>query len=241
MNIALILSGGIGTRLGSDIPKQYMEVEGKPVIAYCMKTLFKHKCVDAVHIVADLTWQKKIREWMKFDKEISLFSVKFQGFSEPGRNRQLSILNSLENIRQYAEEADLVMIHDAARPLLSEKLISDCFEAASSYDGVLPVIPMKDTIYGSLDGKRITALLKRDELFAGQAPEVFRLGKYYKANQKLLPEQILKINGSAEPAVLAGMDVVMIPGDDGNFKITTKEDMERFQKIIEGQIKCKGE
>ena len=79
------------------------------------------------------------------------------------------------------------------------------------------------------EGKKIDALLNRSQIFAGQAPEVFRLGRYYEANQVLLPEKILTINGSTEPAILAGMDVVMIPGDEGNFKITTKADLERFQ------------
>ena len=233
MNIALILSGGTGTRLGADIPKQYIEVTGKPVIAYCMETLFQHRCVDAVHIVADSVWQGKIREWMESDKAISLHREKFHGFSQPGENRQLSILNGLTDIQQYAKDTDLVLIHDAARPLLTERLLTECFEVAERHDGVLPVLPMKDTIYRSSDGKRITGLLKREELFAGQAPEVFRLGKYYEANQKLLPERILLINGSAEPAILAGMDVAMIPGDEGNFKITTKEDLERFREIVE--------
>ena len=164
MNIALILSGGTGTRLGADIPKQYIEVLGKPVIAYCMETLFGHKCVDAVHIVADLVWQEKVLEWMESDKEILSFREKFCGFSEPGKKRQLSILNGLTDIRQYAKDMDLMMIHDAARPLLSERLITKCFEAAEGHDGVLPVLPMKDTIYGSSDGKRITGLLKREEL-----------------------------------------------------------------------------
>lgn len=65
---------------------------------------------------------------------------------------------------------------------------------------------------------------------AGQAPELFRLGKYYEANLRLLPERIRHIHGSAEPAVLAGMDIAMIPGDEKNFKITTKADLERFEK-----------
>ena len=235
MNIALILSGGTGTRLGVDIPKQYIEVAGKPIITYCMETLFLHKYIDAVHIVADYEWKEKIREWMKSNKELLSFLGKFRGFSEPGGNRQLSIMNGLTDIHKYAKDTDLVMIHDAARPLLTERLITECFEVAENHDGVLPVLPMKDTIYGSSDGKRITGLLKREELFAGQAPEVFRLGKYYEANQKLLPEQILTINGSAEPAILAGMDVAMIPGDESNFKITTKEDLERFREIVKDE------
>ncbi len=92
---------------------------------------------------------------------------------------------------------------------------------------------MKDTVYSSADGKKITALLNRAEIYAGQAPEIFRLGAYYEACRKLLPERILHINGSTEPAVMAGLNVAMIPGDERNFKVTTKEDLERFRKIIQ--------
>ncbi len=91
---------------------------------------------------------------------------------------------------------------------------------------------MKDTVYTSTNGKTITSLLDRSQIFAGQAPELFRLGIYLEANRRLLPDQILRINGSTEPAVLAGMDIAMIPGDEGNFKITTKTDLERFLEKI---------
>ena len=90
---------------------------------------------------------------------------------------------------------------------------------------------MKDTVYCSENGKTITSLLDRGAVFAGQAPEVFLLGKYYVANRRLLPDAILWINGSTEPAVMAGMDIAMIPGDEGNFKITTPGDLERFREI----------
>lgn len=229
MTIALILSGGTGTRLSSDIPKQYIEVGGKPVIYYSMERLFYHERIDAVQIVADAVWQEQIRNCLTAGG----FTGKFRGFSAPGENRQLSILNGLEDIRRYAEDTDYVFIHDAARPLLSGELITNCIDGAAGHDGVLPVLPMKDTVYSSTDGKRITALLNRSEIYAGQAPEVFRLGVYYEANCRLLPHQILQINGSTEPAILAGLDVVMIPGEEENFKITTKEDLERFCRIVE--------
>ena len=125
-----------------------------------------------------------------------------------------------------------MLIHDAARPLLSEKLIADCFDALSGHDGVIPVLPVRDTVYYSKDGKSIASLLERSRIFAGQAPEVFRLGEYYEANVGLLPDEILKINGSTEPAVMAGMDIAMILGDEDNFKITTKTDLERFRQKI---------
>ena len=78
-------------------------------------------------------------------------------------------------------------------------------------------------------------MLNRNEIYAGQAPEVFRLRKYYEANQRLLPDKILQINGATEPAIMAGMDIAMIPGDERNFKITTKTDLENFNRIVEEQ------
>lgn len=228
MNIALVLSGGRGIRLGSDIPKQYLEAGGRPVISYCVETLSAHGEIDAIQIVAEPIWQERISAWLeKADR-----NKKFQGFSLPGENRQLSILRGLEDIREYGADTDYVLVHDAARPFLTAKLISECLSAGKGHDGVLPALPMKDTVYVSEDGRKVSSLLRRSSVFAGQAPELFQLGKYYEANRRLLPERILGINGSTEPAVLAGMDIVMIPGDEGNFKITTKADLERFREIV---------
>ena len=100
------------------------------------------------------------------------------------------------------------------------------------HDGIMPVLTMKDTVYLSEDGNRVTSLLDRERIFAGQAPEVFRLGVYFDANKVLIPDKILSIKGSTEPAVMAGLDIVMIAGDEGNFKITTKEDLDRFTNVL---------
>lgn len=236
MNVALILSGGTGSRLGSKIPKQYIEVGEKPVISYCIETLSAHPQIDAIQIVAEVFWQEKIKEWLKTADT----HQKCKGFSLPGENRQLSIYHGLEDIRTYAEESGYVFIHDAARPLLSKKQITDCLEGVLGHDGLMPVLPMKDTVYESNDGgNSVAGLLDRSSIYAGQAPEVFQIGRYFSANQKLLPDRIRAINGSTEPAVLAGMDIAMIPGDEGNFKITTQADLERFCKIIEDQKRSK--
>ena len=228
MSYALILSGGTGTRLGSDIPKQYIEAGSRPVIAYCIEQLSCHEGIDAIQIVAAPQWHERIRKWLgEYDK-----NRKFRGFSEPGETRQLSICQGLRDIREYASDEETILIHDAARPFLSRQMITECLEAVKGHDGVLPVLPMKDTVYTSADGKKVDALLNRSEIYAGQAPEAFKIGAYYEANRKLYPDRIKAINGSTEPAVMAGMDVVMIPGDEKNFKITTKQDLERFCELV---------
>ena len=229
MNIALVLSGGTGTRLGTDVPKQYLEVCGKPILIYCLETLCSSTYIDGIQIVAAFEWQETIREWL----EEYRLDAKFKGFALPGENRQLSIFNGLQSIREYTADDALVLIHDAARPNLSSELVESCFGAIEGYDGVLPVLPMKDTVYLSEDGKQITSLLKRSQVCAGQAPELFRLGSYLRANEDLLPEKILEINGSTEPAVLADLNVAVIPGEERNFKITTQADLERFRGLVD--------
>lgn len=241
MNIALILSGGTGRRMGLNMPKQYIEVGGRPIISYVLERLLSHGEIDAVQIVAEEEWRDLIEgainvldtvESIDGAEPGALLRKKFRGFSRPGENRQLSILHGLEDIREYASEEDYVLIHDAARPLLSAEQITDCLDAAGEHDGAIPVLMMKDTVYSSTDGLTITSLLNRSQIYAGQAPEVFRLGVYYEANKRLLPDAILRINGSTEPAVMAGMDIAMIPGDEGNFKITTRADLERFRRKV---------
>lgn len=226
MNIAVILSGGAGTRVGGGIPKQYIEVAGKPLFAYCLETFQSHPRIDAVQIVAEESWRPLIRRWA---------GGKLRGFSAPGETRQLSICNALEDILAYAPEDSTVILHDAARPLVAPRQIDDCVGGCGAHDGVMPVLPMKDTVYLS-DGRRVTSLLDRASVCAGQSPEAFLLGKYYRANRALFPDRIRRINGSTEPAVLAGLDVALAAGDDRNFKITTSEDLARFRRMMEGSV-----
>jgi len=228
--------------MGVETPKQYIEVNGKPIIAYGLQTLLSHEGIDAVQIVADAMWRETILNCMEHLRSGGHDSIspekkdrgieKFRGFSAPGKTRQLSILNGLEDIGRYAADADYVLIHDAARPLVSAAMLTECLVAAAEHEGALPVLPMKDTVYFSEDGTSVASLLDRSRIFAGQAPEAFLFGKYREAVRALLPERILQINGSTEPAIMAGMDIAMIPGDEGNFKITTRADLVRFQEVV---------
>ncbi|MBE5848648.1 MAG: 2-C-methyl-D-erythritol 4-phosphate cytidylyltransferase [Lachnospiraceae bacterium] len=235
MNIALILSGGTGTRLGGDIPKQYIKVKGRMLIAYCLNMFAAHSAIDGIFVVADPEWRDEI---LKECESLGIGKTSITGFSDPGRTRQLSILNGLRDIDAYVKSSDkpvedpVVIIHDAARPNLTAEYLDRCLDAIEGCDGVMPTLPMKDTVYYSENGTKVDRLLDRSCIYAGQAPELYRLKKYLEANEKLLPDNILKINGSTEPAVMAGLNVAMIPGDENNYKVTTKKDMDRFIQDI---------
>lgn len=263
MNIALVLSGGVGSRIPGRIPKQYLRVGGRMLITYALEPVFVSPDVDLVEIVAGRKWREQILAEIG---QTGLPAEKFSGFADPGENRQESVLNGLRRILEGRGEAggrtksetgneaknetknetgdkagdragngkapDTVLIHDAARPRVSVGLIRACYEAFPGHDGVMPVLPVKDTVYWSRDGRGIHGLLDRKCVYAGQAPELFHLEKYYQANAALTREQLLRISGSAQPAVMAGMEVVMIPGDERNFKVTTETDLQRFRRSL---------
>lgn len=228
MNIAIILSGGIGSRMGGDLPKQYKEVGGKPIIHYCLNTFLGCDKIDGVIIGVAEEWKNYVTEIVN-----EFNSPKPVWYAQPGETRQYSIFNALSEAKVYgAKDDDLVIIHDAARPLVSELLIINCFEGCKDADGVLPVIPVKDTLYQSVDGIHISSLLNRSELYAGQAPEAFRFGRYLALHENMPREELLKINGSTEIAYKGGLQVKLIKGDEMNFKITTPEDLSNFESII---------
>ena len=226
--IAIILSGGTGVRLGGNIPKQYLEVKGKPVIQYSLETFARMQEIDFFVIcLAD--------EWNPFVQEVISKAdiTKPVVYSQPGEVRQLTIYNALQTLqRAGVEEEDVIIIHDAARPLVSEALIRRCIDGCKEADGVLPVLPVKDTLYMSKDGKSISSLLKRSEIVAGQAPEAFRFGKYIAVHDRMSKDEILQISGSTEIAYKAGLNVRLVQGEERNFKITTAEDLDNFKHIL---------
>ena len=228
MNYALILSGGIGSRMGGDIPKQFIEVEGQPIISYSIKTFAECTIIERIIIVVADEWKDFIISLVaKLNVQMPVF------YASPGETRQYSILNGLIECRkQGASRNDYVIIHDAARPLVSDALIRACLEGCKDADGVLPVIPVKDTLYLSRDSQTITSLLNRNEIFAGQAPEAFLFGKYLALHENMSHDEIMKINGSTEIAYKGGLSVKMIKGDEMNFKITTPEDLYNFENIV---------
>lgn len=239
MNYAIILSGGTGTRTGADMPKQYIRVNGHMMVTYALKPLLDSAYVDKIYIVCSDEWRE---DMIKDIESVGLDAKKIAGFAQPGDTRQLSIVNGLKLIMEEiapdhtddsksAASTDTVLIHDAARPFLTVDLLDRCYRALNEEagtDGVMPVLPMKDTVYLSEDGKDISGLIDRSIVFAGQAPELFCLKPYYEANVRLLPDDILKINGASEPAVMAGMKIALIPGDERNVKVTSAEDLEKF-------------
>lgn len=230
MNFAIILSGGIGTRMQSgSIPKQYLEVDGKPILIHTLEQFERCVDVDKIIVVASCEWQSKIASWIsKFD--ISKFTL----FADSGKTRQHSVINGLRACMSLSDNiGDKVTIHDAARPLVSGSLISETLSALGDSDGCMPTLPITDTVYVSSNGQQVTGLLDRKTLVAGQSPESFLLHKYWNINKDLTEQEICKLTGSSEIAFRNGFNIKVIKGEECNFKLTTISDLERFKKFKE--------
>lgn len=228
-NYLIILSGGTGSRMHSDIPKQYLQVNGKTILQYTLEC-FDFSLFEKIVIVVADQWKSFVEDFVSnnFDTNKILFA-------KAGSSRQESIFNGMTALVKIADAEDIVVIHDGARACLSKDLINRLLEANRSSDGVMPVLPVKDTMYLSKDGKQISSLLNRDEIFSGQAPESFKFGKYYKINKELTIKELENVRGSSEIAFINGMKIALIEGDEANYKITTPQDLNRFKNSIEGR------
>lgn len=226
MNIAIVLSGGTGTRMKLSMPKQYVEVGGKPIIGYCLDTFQNAKSVDRIVIVCHSDYRSFIEQYVATN-----VISKVCAYAESGVSRQGSILNGLLACESFASAEDVVILHDAARPRVKEQMIDELTHL-DGFDGMMPVLPVKDTVYYTDDGKTIGKLLNRDKIFAGQAPESFVFGKYIAINKAVSTEEINATRGSSEIAFKHGLSVKLVEGDEDNYKITTIADLEKFEDYI---------
>ena len=186
-----------------------------------------YRCIS---ILTSVHFNDNVLKTMLDEETLQFKEYDFNIFETTGCSEDSEYLQTLKE--EGLENDAIVVIHDAARPFVSEALIRRCMEGCSDADGALPCIPVKDTLYQSKDGRSITSLLKRSEIVAGQAPEAFRFGKYLDAHNRMNREEILQISGSTEIAYKMGLNVRLVKGEEINFKITTQEDLNSFKHIL---------
>lgn len=223
----IIVAGGIGSRMNSAIPKQYLEVNGVPVFMYSFKKFASCEEVSSITIVLSDEWRPYVQE--RLSKET------FGGticFAPAGVSRQHSVWNGLNVIKSFANPNDLVFIHDSVRPLFPVSIIYDEIEACRSCDAALPVVPVKDAMYHSVDGERLSSLVPREEYFFGQSPECLVFEKIMAAHSLFSDDELLSIHGCSELAFRANLSVKLVAGADSNFKITTIEDLNIFRNFV---------
>lgn len=218
---AMIFAGGVGARMKSvDIPKQFLEVDGKPIIIRTLENFQNHTQVDEIVISCLESWIDRLQEYLT---QYNITKVK--AVVPGGANGHGSIHNGLVEINKTALPDDIVLICDGVRPLLSETLISDCIATARAYETAVPVTPSIDSVLVSKDGKHCSKSMLRSEMFITQAPQGYTMRKIMWAHDEAERRGITNPISSSELLIELGEEVHIFIGDRNNIKVTTPEDL----------------
>lgn len=226
--IAIIPAGGKGLRAGSankkgiPTPKQYLRFNGKELIAYTLETFQKNKLIDEIIVAAEPNYFNLL---LRIVTKYKFSKVKL--IVEGGESRQHSVYNAL--LSSQAKDDDLIVVHDAARALLPETVLTASIKAAKEKGNTLVCIKAKDTLIKA--HKYVDEYLNRDEVYYVQTPQIFRYRELLRAMKKAFKENFIGTDESILVKRL-GRKINIVEGSVLNFKITTKDDIEMFEKLV---------
>lgn len=215
MITAIILAGGKGKRMKADISKQYIKLNGKPILYYTIDKFKKNSLIDKIILVIP-------RDEIEYCKKniLEAYNIDVDLIVEGGNERQDSVFNALSE----AEGSDIVLIHDGARPFVSQKIINNAVKYAKCYGAAAPGVIPKDTIKVKGEDNFSVQTLKRDELIAVQTPQAFNFKKIYKYHKVIKDNKIQVTDDTMVVEYFEGK-VFLYEGDYTNIKITTPEDL----------------
>lgn len=229
MNYALIIAGGSGNRMGQDIPKQFMHVDGWPIIIHTMRAFQQHPDIDGIAVVCIAGWETVLQAYAN---QFNITKLKwiFQG----GKSGFESIHNGIYGMKDAGvKDDDLVLIHDAVRPLLSQDIISANIATCKQYGYAITGIQCREAILVSDNGFESTKSIPRDTLIRTQTPQTFRLKNIIQAHEEARQRGITTSVASCTLiAELGGRTMHIVPGSEKNIKITTVEDLEILKSLM---------
>ena len=225
-NIAIILAGGSGSRFGADMPKQFLQVAGKMIIEHTIDAFERHPMIDVIAIVSRADYMEEMREMVKKDGYVKVTHV-LQG----GKERYHS---SLAAIEAFTDDDDNLLIHDGVRPLVSERIITDCVKALAEYEAVDVAVPTTDTIIELNEDGSIARIPQRRLLRNAQTPQCFRrrviAGAFRLALQD--PDFFPTDDCSIVLKYMPEVAIKVVDGEPSNIKVTYKSDLETVERRL---------
>jgi 2-C-methyl-D-erythritol 4-phosphate cytidylyltransferase len=226
---ALIPAAGMGKRMGASINKQYLLLDGLPIVARTISVFERSSLIEAIYLVIPADEIPYCREHVVnacgFRKVVEIVPG--------GRERQNSVMNGLNAMRRQAADDDVVLIHDGVRPLISEELLQESIDIARRSDGALVAVPAKDTIKTVRDGM-VVDTPPRESLWQAQTPQTFRFATIFEAHRAAEREGF---TGTDDASLVErrGGTVRIVRGDYRNIKITTPEDLVLAEAFLAGR------
>ena len=229
MNIAIIFAGGVGTRMGSDIPKQFLVLNGKPVLVHALELYQRHPQIDGIVLVVAKQYFDDCRGLC------AQYGIdKLKALAECGESAQDSIYSGLKCAAERFPADSVVLLYDGVRPYLLPQVITDNIEAVERFGNAVTYTPCYETIVLSKDGERISAMPYRRESYTAQAPQSFRLGDLlgYHERIRARPEGYADMVDQATICWTLGVPIHLVRGNRGNVKITTPEDIVMLESLL---------
>ena len=226
-NVALLIAGGSGNRMHQDIPKQFITVNERPVIVYTLEAFENHPEIDAIAVVCIQGWEQVLWAYAK------QFNIKKLKYVVPGgKNGQDSIRNGVFELEKHFDKDDIVLIHDAIRPLVSAEIISDNIRVAREYGNAITVIPCAEAMMQTEDGVVSVGSYPRDRLKRTQTPQAFHIGDICDLHRRALEAGITNSVASCTLKIEMGEQVYFSAGSEKNIKLTTVEDIDIFKALL---------
>lgn len=238
MTVAVIIAGGSGTRMGHDIPKQFIKVKDKSVLIYTLEVFQNHPEVDAIEVVCIDGWHDDLKE------EAAANGIdKLKWIVSGGETGQESIRNGVYNLEPVCSEDDIIIIHDGVRPMVDTRVLTNVLEVCKEKGNAVAALPYNEQIFVISDEFSTEKYIPRETLRRVMTPQAYKYGKLLRAYKRAFEEKT-GIYGSAYTNTMMvdlGERLYFAEGSDKNIKLTTKDDLELFKGYLETGINNKTE
>lgn len=226
-NVALLIAGGSGNRMGQSIPKQFLTVNERPVIVYTLEAFQKHPEIDAIGVVCISGWETVLQAYAN---QFNITKLKY--IIPGGKNGQDSIRNGVYELEKHFAADDIVLIHDAIRPMVSADIISDCIRVTREKGNAITVIPCAEAMLETEDGMSSSGSYPRDRLKRTQTPQGFHIGEICNLHRRALEAGITNSVASCTLMIEMNENVYFSIGSEKNIKLTTVEDIDIFKALL---------
>lgn len=225
MNVALIIAGGVGSRVGADKPKQFINVLGKPVLAYTLESFNKHSDIDRIELVCISSYIDDVMTW-----KVKYSLDKLEWIIEGGNSAQESIYNGIKNLEGKIEKDDIVIIHDGVRPIVDDEVISDVIAVAKRCGNGVTSLPYNEQIFIMKDEFSTEKYIPRETLRRVSTPQAYIYKNLLETYEEARKRNIGFSGSSYANTLFAdlGRTLYFAKGSDKNIKLTTKDDFRIF-------------
>lgn len=231
MNIAVIFAGGTGQRMNTKtLPKQFLELHGKPILIYTLEHFQQHKQIDGIVLVC-------IAEWIDYCRELlqKYYITKVKAIVPGGESGQISIRNGLLKANELFSEESIVLIHDGVRPLINYDTITNAIQCVKQHGSAITVSPAIETIALRSENGEIGEIIERSKCQLAKAPQCFYLNEILQAHQKSEDEGRNDFIDSASLMRHYGHSLYTVEGPTENIKITTPSDFYLFRALLDAK------